>query len=89
MAIFAHATLRQGEMTDSFESRIVCVAHGLLCCARLVDQLLADLEVAKEGVSRNQWLTRQQSRAKECEPNGLRDIVAELWSVSTVFGSRH
>ena len=42
---------------------------------RLIDEILA--EAAKDGVSQNQWLTRQQRGDKVGELDGLRQAVDE------------
>ena len=55
------------------------MAHGLGLLdtwesARFIDEILA--EAATDGVSQNQWLTRQQRRDKVGELDGLRQAVA-------------
>ena len=86
--LLVRAALRHGGVTDTVGSRTICVAHrlGVLQtweCARLIDQILADLNAAKEGVSRNQWLTRQhRARWSErgcCRTSRPRASGARRW----------
>ena len=73
----------QHMVTESFESRIVGVAHGfgvlvLTESAVLINGILANLEAAKDGVRRDQWLTRQQRRARVQKLDDLWVALAEL-----------
>ena len=75
-------------------SRIDGVAHGLgvLGPADNVDAIhgiLADLETAKDDVGRNQWLTRQQRRARVSKLDGLRVAAAELRDIGVRGFHKH